>query len=114
MLQRLFTLAILLVCILWLVVSYLPGVQAHLPTIAFTGSNLLAILALIALVVFVAIQLWLLYTTMATVRAHRAKDSHSPFRLRIGMEFFWTALPILMTLALAWASYALWLNRSAP
>lgn len=115
LLQRLFTLAILIICIAWLVVSYLPGVQALLPTIAFSGNrSWLAILGAIALVVFIAIQLWLVYTTVVTVRAHQAKRDGSPFRLNTGAELFWTALPIVVTVGLAWASYALWLNLTAP
>jgi hypothetical protein len=116
-LQRLFTLAIVVIFILWIVVSYLPGVQVMLPTIAFSGGgSWLASLALIALVVFIAIQIWLVYTTVATVRAFQVKghDSPSPFRLKLGAELFWTALPIVMTVGLAWASVALWLNHIKP
>jgi hypothetical protein len=108
-LQRLFTLVIALICILWIVVSYLPGVQAMLPVIAFAGTGRwLAALGLIALVAFLAIQLWLVYTTVATVRTSQAKGNISPPRLKVGAELFWTALPIAMTVWLAWASYALW------
>ena len=115
MLQRLFTLAIVVIFILWIVVSYLPGVQALLPTIAFSGgSSWLAALALIALVAFIAIQLWLVYTTVATVRSFQVKGHDSPFRLKLGAELFWTALPIVMTVGLAWASIALWLNLMKP
>jgi hypothetical protein len=113
-LQRLFTLAIVVICILWIVVSYLPGVQAMLPTIAFVGGSWLASLGLIALVVFIAIQMWLVYTTVATVRAFQVKGHDSPFRLKLSAEFFWTALPIVMTVGLAWASVALWLNLIKP
>jgi heme/copper-type cytochrome/quinol oxidase subunit 2 len=89
--------------------------QALMPTLAIAGSGKwLAALSLIALVIFVAIQLWLVFTTVATLRTSQAKESGSPFRLRLGAELFWTALPIVMTIALAWASFALWLNRSRP
>jgi heme/copper-type cytochrome/quinol oxidase subunit 2 len=113
-LRRLFTLAILAVCVLWLLASYLPGVQALLPTIAFGGGKWLAVLGLIALVIFVAIQLWLVYTTVVTIRASQNSAGGSPFRLKLSTELFWTALPIAMTAGLAWTSYALWFNLINP
>jgi heme/copper-type cytochrome/quinol oxidase subunit 2 len=114
-LRRLFTFAIILICILWLVVSYLPGIRAMLPTFSLVGSNSqLAWLGVAALIVFVAIQLWLVYTTVVNVRAYQAKNNGSAFRLRLSAEFFWTALPIMMTIALACASYGLWVNLAKP
>ena len=115
MLQRLFTwlftLAIVAVCILWVVISYLTGAQAMLPTFSLTRvGSWLAWFNVAGLIAFVAIQLWLVYTTVATVRTFQTRRTESPFRLNRGAEFFWTALPIAMTAALAWASYALWLN----
>jgi heme/copper-type cytochrome/quinol oxidase subunit 2 len=110
-LQRLFTLAIVVICILWIAVSYLPSVQAMLPIIAFTsGGSWFALFSVIILLAFVAIQLWLVYTTVATIRTFQAKGNSKGFRLKVGTELFWTALPIAMTIGLAWASYALWLN----
>lgn len=110
-LSRLLTLAILLITLLWLVVSYLPGVRALLPTIAFTNQNgWMTITSLVTFIAFVAIQIWLVFTTVATVRTYQARNSPAAFRLRIGVEFFWTALPIAMSLLLAWASYTLWFN----
>jgi heme/copper-type cytochrome/quinol oxidase subunit 2 len=114
-LQRLFTLAIVIITILWLVVSYLPGVQAILPTIAFRGDTTwLAWLALFAFFIFLAIQIWLVYTTVAAVRDFQAKGNGSPFRLRPSVELFWAVLPVAMTVGLAWASYALWSNLIKP
>lgn len=111
MFQRLFSLVIVILSILWIVVSYLPGVRAALPTIAFPmESGLFAILSVLALLIFVAIQLWIVNRTVRTVRNYQDQNNGSPFRLRIGAELFWTALPIAMTLVLAWASYPLWLN----
>ena len=111
MLRRIFTLAILVIFVLWLVVSYLPGVRAMLPVVAFGGNGVwMATLAVLALIIFVTIQIWLVYSTIVTVRAHQTKSNGSPFRLRLSVELFWTALPIAMTIGLAWASYALWLN----
>ena len=114
-LRRIFTLAILAIIVLWLLVSYLPGIQAILPVVAFGGNGLwMAGLAVVALIVFIGIQLWLVYTTIITVRGHQVKSPDSPFRLKLSVELFWTALPIVMTIGLAWASYALWLNLLKP
>jgi hypothetical protein len=110
-LQRLFTFAIVIISILWIVVSYLPGVQAILPTISLVGDRTWwAWLGVAMLVIFIAIQFWLLHATITTVRAYHARSGNASFRLRLGLEFFWTALPIAMSVGLVWASYALWLN----
>lgn len=107
--QRILALAILVVSILWLVISYVPGLQAMMPTLIMPGNgNTLAVLGVVALLIFLAIQLWLVYTTLSTVRSYQSKHNGQPFRLKWGAELFWTALPIAMTIALAWASYALW------
>ena len=109
--RRLLTLAILFICALWLFFAYMPGLRGFLPDLALTGATpWMAWLAIFALVAFVAIQLWLVYTTGRTVRAYQAKDLRAGFRLNLGLEIFWTVLPIAMTLGLAWASYPLWIN----
>jgi hypothetical protein len=114
-LQRLFTwfftLTIVAVSVLWIVVSYLPDTQAMLPTFSLTGMGpLLAWLGVAALIAFVAIQFLLVNSTDTTVREYQTRQHRSSFRLSRSAEFFWTALPIVMTAGLAWASYALWLN----
>lgn len=115
MLQRLLTLVIVIITLLWIVVSYLPGVQAMLPTLSIVeNGGWLSWLTVAALIAFIAIQLWLVYTTVATIRSYQARGHDTPFRLRLGAELFWTALPIAMTIGLAWASYALWLNLTRP
>jgi heme/copper-type cytochrome/quinol oxidase subunit 2 len=113
-LRRLLIWIISLISILWIVVSYLPTIQAGLPTLALPNSRTLALLALLGLVIFLVIQLWVVQTTVASVRAYLAKASPSAFHLRLDREFLWTALPILMTVGLAWASQDLWRNLFAP
>jgi heme/copper-type cytochrome/quinol oxidase subunit 2 len=82
-----------------------------LPTLAFPLNNgWFATLSVLTLIFFVSIQAVLLYRTMKSVRDYQSKNNGSPFRLNLGAELFWTALPIAMTLGLAWASYPLWLN----
>ena len=70
----------------------------------------MAVFALLALIAFVTIQVWLVRTTLRTVRVYTSKGETTGFRLRVGSEFFWTVLPIALTIALAWASYPLWIN----
>ncbi len=61
-----------LVCVIgWLVLSYVPGAQSALPTIAFTGAwstAWLPALAGLTLGLFAAIQLWLVIATGQMVR----------------------------------------------
>jgi hypothetical protein len=97
-----------LVCIIaWLVLSYLPGAQVVLPTIAFTGAwsaIWLPALAGLALGVFAIVPLWLVLATGQLVRHPvqvelRATVRH--FGLQAGPEIFLTAVPLGMTLVLA-------------
>jgi heme/copper-type cytochrome/quinol oxidase subunit 2 len=101
------------ITVLWLVVSYMPHLHAELPIIAFaSGSGWQSPSGAILLIAFIALQVWLLCTTVAAIRTSQHSNA-TAFRLKLGAEFFWSALPILMTVALAWASYALWLNRAS-
>jgi heme/copper-type cytochrome/quinol oxidase subunit 2 len=113
-LQRLFAWLIVLVSILWIVVSYLPSVQAALPTFALAVNRGLAWLALAVLLIFIALQVWVVKTTATAVQVYRRQSPSPVFDLRLGREVFWTALPILMTVGLAWASLGLWRNLVAP
>lgn len=116
MIQRLFALALLLGVILWLVLSYVPDSLLPLPTLGYSGAGIFqASLAVICLVAFLAIQLVVLRSTAHSIGRGGSADTHRPpFRLRIGAELFWTAFPLAMTLALAWASYALWRHLLLP
>ncbi len=121
MVRRLLTFGLLGICGFWLLFAYVPGLQAWLPTIAlgddgaFGGNGRwMAVLALLSLLAFIIIQLWLVHTTVRTVRAYHAKGARPGFRLPLSIEIFWTALPIAMTVALAWASYPLWINLIRP
>ncbi len=114
MLKRLLIWVVSLVSVLWIIVSYLPAVKAVLPTFALPNSSWPALLAAAGFVLFIAIQLWLVKTTYTAVRAYLAQPSPAPFRLHLDREVFWTALPILMTVGLAWASLDLWRNLVAP
>lgn len=114
MFQRLLAWIIVLVSILWVVVNYIPAIQAVLPTLAPANSQWLALLAVVGLMIFVAIQVWVVKTTATAVQSYREQSDSPSFNLRLGHEIFWTALPILMTVALAWASLGLWRNLGTP
>jgi uncharacterized membrane protein YhdT len=94
----------------WLLVSYLPGALAAMPSIGYPGwaTSLLTGLALAAAAAFVAIQVWIVRTTDRSLVA--AGDTAREFNLRRGPEAFWTALPVLMTVLLV---AAVWLIRQA-
>lgn len=110
MLQRLLWVTILAAIIGWIVLSYLPAALAALPTIAFTGQGgSLAALAVVSLIVFIAIQVWLVRATVVAVRGYRPTPGEAaPARPHLTAEVLWTALPIAFTLVTAWASYGLW------
>lgn len=107
------TVFILLAVIAWLVLSYLPQAAAALPPIAFPAAvtgGIFPALAVVSLAVFLGLQLWLVADTDAVVKRwlRQAEPHAEPFRLSRAAELLWTALPILMTLALAVAGYRWW------
>jgi len=98
---------ILLATLGWLVLSYLPAVAAALPQVAFTGPVLQAALPWLAgvtLLIFLAIQADLVRATVRwfgpTVEPVTAQAVRE-FNLPRGAEVFWTVLPLLGTLLLA-------------
>lgn len=83
----------------WLLISYLPGALAAMPSIGYPMWSLkvLAGLGLAGAVGFLAIQIWIVrITDRSLVAAPTARE----FRLRRAPEAFWTALPVVMTLLL--------------
>lgn len=63
------------------------------------------------LLLFVSIQLWLLASTVWVVQRHRQGNTQSlPSHLPLSVvgELFWTALPLFLTLGLAFVGYTLW------
>lgn len=114
--QRILWLLIVAVIIAWIVLSYVPTSLVTLPTLAFGAqSRGLASLALVALVAFLAIQFWLVRSTLVAVRRYRpSADEPAPVRPGLRAELFWTALPIAMTVGVAWAGYGLWSRLLVP
>jgi hypothetical protein len=103
------TVGILLGFVAWLALSYWPAAAALLPTIAFASgwANMwLPVLALATLLVSSAIQAWLVYATGHSLRSPAGPAQAvalSEFRLSIGREMVWTAIPLVFTLVLgAW------------
>jgi heme/copper-type cytochrome/quinol oxidase subunit 2 len=108
----------------WLFFSYMPfplPATAGLSSLPGWSSQLLQPLAILSLLLFVGIQLWLLF---ATVRLRSAFDPQrsgaeggqrgQTFQLNFVIELFWTILPLLMTLGMAYISYQTWLSLSTP
>lgn len=90
----------------WLVLSYLPGITAMLPQVAFTGALAQAALPWLAgvtMLAFLVIQADLVRATVRwfgpAVAPATAQATHE-FNLRRGAETFWTVLPLLGTLLL--------------
>lgn len=102
----------LVVVVGWLVLAYVPGVA--LPQVVVPGwlSAPLAVAAAVGLAAFLAIQSYLLNSTDAALRRNSAERGPrvavARFELNRRRELFWTALPIVMTLALAAMAWGLW------
>jgi len=115
--RKLLAYIILLGIIAWIALSYIPTSVVTLPTIAFpTAFNpfFQAVLAG-ALVLFTVLQLWLVWATVRNIQAGRQRDGSAAkgFNLSLTREAFWTALPIVMTIVLALASYQTWVSLAA-
>jgi hypothetical protein len=98
---------ILLATLGWLVLSYLPGITAALPKLAFDSALAQAVLpwlAGITLLAFLAIQADLVRATVRwfspVVEPTTAQETQE-FNLQRGAEILWTVLPLLGTLLLA-------------
>jgi hypothetical protein len=86
--------------ILWIVLSYLPQETVALPQVRFPASwdASFAPAALVVLALFVILQLALLW------RVRLLRGSAFP-GIRVGAELFWTALPLVLTIALGAVGY---------
>ena len=85
-LQRMLALVIVGIVLLWIVLSYIPATLLPLPTFAFaSNSNWLAILAVVVLALFLALQVWVVVTTGRTTRHYQTTHARTPeFRLKLG------------------------------
>jgi heme/copper-type cytochrome/quinol oxidase subunit 2 len=103
----------LAIVVLWLVFSYVPRHLVSLPNLSLQGPmfGLFAQWALVAsLVVFLAIQAWLIWVTVTFFRNPGKAGQIAPraFGLKLSSELFWTAIPLVMTIGLALISYQTW------
>lgn len=103
----------LLLMIGWLALSYgawLPAtVRIEAPLPHYGAGFQWVTLAILGL--FILLQLWLLYATVRFLQRRQAAGLHlasNGFVLRVLGELFWTALPLFMTIGLAFAGYKLW------
>jgi heme/copper-type cytochrome/quinol oxidase subunit 2 len=106
----------LLAVVGWLSLSYLPRTTFALPSLALPAgwSAALQTSALIGLLLFVLIQLVLVRSTITFGNQNMSNQNlpdvaqEERIPLNRTAEFFWTVLPLIMTLGLAWASYQSW------
>ncbi|MBW7881541.1 MAG: hypothetical protein H3C34_02690 [Caldilineaceae bacterium] len=111
--RYLLTFVVSFATIAWLVLSYLPASAAALPQLTFDDGATawwFFLLAVLALALFIGVQVRIVKRTADLF----SQPSHSltgqsirAFRLTRSKEIFWTALPLVATVALA-----LWLLAS--
>ncbi len=115
--QKLLAYLILLGVIAWIVLSYLPASIVTLPTIAFpTALNpFFQVVLIVTLALFLGLQVALVWTTVKNIqrRQQGPESADSPLSLSLTREAFWTALPIVMTIVLALASYQTWVSLTS-
>ena len=113
--RYLLTLISLAGVLFWLVFSYLSPSVFALPQVNLQGmlpGRLLQALAVLSLIVFLIVQLRILWATYRMKGLVQADAGVAGRRFRLGAEFFWTALPLVMTAALAYWSWPVWRNLS--
>lgn len=113
MLQKLFGYAILLTTVLWLVLSYVPVSVVTLPQISFSSEGsgrLFQALLVGGFLIFLLLQVWLVNATKRLFRTPDGRENGmaAEFGLNRTSEMIWTAIPLLMTIGLAVASYQTW------
>lgn len=97
----------------WLVLSYTDGVPVRLRFAAsfVQYGDWFQQVTIAILLLFVSIQLWLLGSTVWVVQRRRQETMQSlPGHLPLSVvgEFFWTVLPLFLTIGLALVGYQLW------
>lgn len=119
--KRLFwTLVSLLVMAVWLFFSYAPAWRLTLPQVTIQGSwsgVLLQTLAVACFILLVIVQLMLLWSTKRIFQRSAAlpsSEAGDKFKLNPMLELFWTAVPLLLVVGLAFASYQTWQHLSPP
>ncbi|MFN8494953.1 MAG: hypothetical protein U0350_45540 [Caldilineaceae bacterium] len=119
--KRLFwSLVSLLVMAVWLFFSYAPAWRLTLPQVTIQGSwsaGLLQPFAVICFALLVIVQLVLLWSTKRILHQQAAlpsREAGDKFKLNPMLELFWTVVPLLLVVGLAFASYQTWQHLSSP
>jgi uncharacterized membrane protein YhdT len=84
----------------WLILAYAPGIVPSMPTIGWPAwsHTLLALLAGVGALLFVAIQAWIVWATDRSLVA--SSKVAAEFGLNRGVEAVLTALPLIFTVLL--------------
>ena len=130
--RTLVAIVILIGVIGWIVLSYLPTTLIMLPQFQYAPGGAMSVfpaLILMGFLIFVSLQVWLVQTTVKSVRHYRTglavrhyrtgstvrhyqndtpSQQSGSFKLNVGREAVLTVLPIGFTVALAVASYFWW------
>ncbi len=110
--QIISSILILAATVAWIALSYMPAAAAALPQFGFAwlgSGRALTILAIGSFALFIALQVLLVQSTAASLRAYQAQNAatrKTAFTFDITLEAVLTALPILMMAALSVASFA--------
>ena len=113
MLQKLFGYAILVIALLWLVLSYIPASVVTIPQIFYPlegDGHLFSYLLVGGFIVFIILQVWLVVASVQMFRGTDGKENEmaTRFGLTRGVEAFWTAIPLLMTIGLDVVVWQMW------
>lgn len=119
MLRSILAYATLAIVVLWLVFSYVPRHLVGLPNLSLHGpmfGQLAQWGLVVSFVVFLAIQVWLIWATVTLFRKSGREGQVTPqaFGLKLSSELFWTAIPLVMTIGLGLISYQTWYSLTAP
>lgn len=101
--RSLVSIALLLVTIGWIILSYIPKSVLSLPNLTIgerLSTNSPLILGIL-LAIFIFIQVALVGSTWKMFRREPSQQRAQEFNLRERNELFWTALPLVSTIILA-------------
>lgn len=118
--RTILSVSILIATLGWIVLSYLPPALVSLPQIRYLPDGVVRFfpaLLVAGAVIFLALQVWIVQSTAASIRRYREDDQRQPatrFDLRVDREALLTAMPIAFTIALAIVSAGWWQRITAP
>ncbi len=99
----------------WLIGSYLPQSKPIISLSLPLPDSFLDGMVIFCFAAFLAIQIWILFSTKKALssksRPHQLNVKIADGNLNSRVELFWTFLPIVLTLLLAWSSWMFWQVR---